>query len=121
MRLLLAEDNLVNQAVATAMLAKIGYAADVVSDGQKAVDAAMASDYGAILMDCQMPVLDGYGATAEIRRGERNGRHVPIIALTAAAMAGERERCLAAGMDEYLTKPVNIDDLPGCAQARLKP
>ncbi len=110
-RVLIAEDNPVNQAVAIAMLAKIGYAAHVVSNGQEAVAAVEREVYAAVLMDCQMPVLNGYDAAAEIRRRAGAGPRIPIIAVTADAMKGEQERCLAAGMDDYLAKPVRIENL----------
>ena len=110
-RLLLAEDNLINQQVAIAMLASGGYHVDTVPDGAAAVRAVADRRYDAILMDCQMPQLSGYDATAAIRARERPGQHIPIIAMTAGARAEDRERCLAAGMDSYLSKPVSKDAL----------
>ena len=106
-RVLLAEDNLINQKVAAAMLASAGYQVDMVPDGVQAVQAAATGLYDAILMDCQMPRLDGFAATAAIRAEEGRQRHTPIIALTAGAQRQDRERCLEAGMDAYLTKPVS--------------
>jgi two-component system sensor histidine kinase/response regulator len=110
-RLLLAEDNLINQKVAVAMLSSAGYQVDTVLTGAAAVLAAASQHYDAILMDCQMPELTGYEATAAIRAQEGTGRHTPIIALTAAARREDRERCLAEGMDGYLAKPINKDAL----------
>ena len=110
---LVAEDNPINQRVVVAMLRRLGYQADPVGDGEQAVAAARATSPVAILMDCQMPVMDGYEATRRIRAGElAEGRTpVPIIALTAAAMEGDRERALDAGMNDYITKPLAIDAL----------
>jgi PAS domain S-box-containing protein len=110
-RVLVAEDNPVNQVVITAMLARRGYDADVVSDGAAAVAGLRPGDHAAVFMDCQMPVLDGYEATERIRAGEAPGTRVPVIALTAHAMAGDRERCLAAGMDDYMAKPLRAEEL----------
>jgi CheY-like chemotaxis protein/HPt (histidine-containing phosphotransfer) domain-containing protein len=110
-RLLLAEDNVINQKVAIAMLSSVGYEIDTVLDGAAAVQAAASHAYDAILMDCQMPELSGYEATAAIRAREGSGRHTPIIAMTAGARHEDRERCLAAGMDGYLAKPVSKDAL----------
>jgi CheY-like chemotaxis protein len=116
-RILVAEDNIVNQRVVVRMLERLGYAADVVANGVEAVAAVARFPYAAILMDCQMPEMDGYEATEAIRSHERGaagpGRRVPIIALTANALAADRERCLLAGMDEYLAKPIRPDALVG--------
>jgi two-component system, sensor histidine kinase and response regulator len=101
----------VNQAVAEAMLARRGHPVDIAHNGLEAVDAVFSGEYAAVLMDCQMPELDGYDATREIRRREEPGRHVPIIAMTAHSMKGDRERCLAAGMDDYLSKPLRAETL----------
>jgi CheY-like chemotaxis protein len=107
---LVVDDNPVNRKVAAGFLKKLGFEADVAEDGQQAVKAAMQKDYGLILMDCQMPVMDGYEATREIRR-QLKGRFLPIIAVTANAMEGDREKCLAAGMDDYMAKPLRKDAL----------
>ena len=105
-RILLVEDNEINRRIASAMLRSLGYATETADDGFKALDAASRTHYDLILMDCQMPGMDGFEATRKLRAGEDGGRHVPIVALTANAMAEDRDRCLAAGMDDYLTKPL---------------
>ncbi len=106
-RLLLAEDNVINQLVAVAILTKAGYEVDAVRNGAQAVRAAADQHYDAILMDCQMPQMNGYQATAAIRLQEGVGRHTPIIALTAGAREEDRDHCLEVGMDEYLAKPLH--------------
>jgi two-component system, sensor histidine kinase and response regulator len=110
-RVLVVEDNVLNQVVAVGMLNRLGCDADVVDNGRDAVAAATRGGYGVVLMDCRLPGLDGYQATAEIRRREAAGRHVPIVAMTASASQEDRERCLAAGMDDHVAKPVLVGDL----------
>jgi signal transduction histidine kinase/DNA-binding response OmpR family regulator len=111
LRVLVAEDNEVNVRLAVALLAKLGHTASVVGDGQAAVDAYARGGVDLILMDVQMPVMSGLDAARAIRAAESGGARVPIVALTARAMKGDREDCLAAGMDDYVTKPVRFADL----------
>jgi signal transduction histidine kinase/ligand-binding sensor domain-containing protein/DNA-binding response OmpR family regulator len=118
-RLLLAEDNLVNQKVATRTLAKLGYTADTVGTGTQAIEAWRTGGYDLILMDCQMPDLDGYEATRKIRELEAGGTRVPIVALTAHATDGAEQECRAAGMDDYLTKPLDRAKLAACLERWL--
>ncbi len=110
-RVLVAEDNLVNQRVASAMLAKLGQQVDVANNGREAATRFRQQKYDLVFMDCQMPELDGFAATREIRANEPRGQHVPIVAMTAYAMSGDRDRCLAAGMDDYVAKPMTFAQL----------
>ncbi|THJ17609.1 MAG: response regulator [Nitrospira sp. CG24B] len=130
-RILIVEDNIVNQKLAVRMMEKLGYQPDVVENGQEALTALAKGDYAAILMDCQMPIMDGFETTQCIRKNEaavashdlpagspnhsdtspHSTPHIPIIAVTANAMQGDRERCLAIGMDDYLAKPIKLDEL----------
>lgn len=126
-RVLLAEDNLVNQKIAQTILTKGGHQVDVVSNGLEAVRALEQIDYDLVLMDCQMPVLDGYAATATIRNPQSNvlNHAVPIIAMTASTTEGARERCLSAGMTDYLAKPIDSLELTSkvanvCRQPKKK-
>jgi CheY-like chemotaxis protein len=108
---LVVEDNIVNQKVAARMLEKLGTRPDLAADGREAVEMFGLLPYDLIFMDCQMPEMDGYAATREIRRREGSNRHVPIVAMTAEVLAGCREQCLAAGMDDHLPKPVKLEFL----------
>jgi signal transduction histidine kinase/CheY-like chemotaxis protein len=107
-QVLVVDDNAANQKVAARMIARLGYRVDVAGTGAEAVEMLGKGRYDAVLMDCQMPELDGYEASKHIRHNERGGRRVPIIAMTADTVAGERERCLAAGMDDYISKPLKL-------------
>jgi signal transduction histidine kinase/CheY-like chemotaxis protein len=120
LRVLVADDNVVNQRVAVRMLEKFGLRADVAGNGREAVGMMRALPYDAVFMDCQMPEMDGYEATREIRRGETSGQHVVIIAMTAEALAGARERCSSAGMDDYIAKPVMFEDFSRAIEKWLR-
>ena len=112
LHVLVVEDNVVNQTVATRMLERWGCRVDVVGDGRQAIEAVARVTYDVVLMDVQMPEMDGFDATVAIRQQEAGtGRRVPIVAMTAHAMDGDRDRCLEAGMDDYLPKPVTSQAL----------
>jgi CheY-like chemotaxis protein len=112
-RVLVAEDNVVNQKVAVRMLERLGVRADIAANGREAVEMIGMLEYDLLFMDCQMPEMDGYEATVEIRQREGMNKRLAVVAMTAEALAGCRERCLAAGMDDFITKPVRLPDLIG--------
>jgi len=125
-RVLVAEDNVVNQRVVVRQLKKLGFSADAVSNGKEVLDALQRAPYDIILLDCQMPEVDGYEVARRIRQAPVPGAHRPtfksqpyLIALTANALPGDRERCLGAGMNDYLTKPVQLESLEGVFQRAL--
>lgn len=111
LKILLVEDTRINQKVVLNQLESLGFEADCANNGQEALDKMTVKEYKIVFMDCQMPVLDGYDATRAIRHREGDRRHTVVIGLTAYAMEGDRQKCLAAGMDDYLTKPVSVQDL----------
>jgi two-component system sensor histidine kinase/response regulator len=108
---LVVEDHPTNRKVLTVMLLSLGYRVDIAENGLEALEAVGRSDYAAVLMDCQMPVMDGYEATELLRKREGSERHTCVIAVTANAMASERDRCLAAGMDDCIVKPHSVEAL----------
>lgn len=110
-KILLAEDNQINRKLAITLIQKAGYKVDPVENGLQAVSSLKQREYSLVLMDVQMPEMDGFEATKEIRKMESGGRHIPIIAMTAHAMKGDRERCLSAGMDDYVSKPINPQEM----------
>jgi CheY-like chemotaxis protein len=110
-RVLLADDNAVNQKLAVKMLEKLGCVVDVACNGSEAVTLSQQLPYDIIFMDCHMPEMDGFEATAEIRRLSASGRRIPIVAVTADALQGDRERCLEAGMDGYISKPIKREQV----------
>jgi CheY-like chemotaxis protein len=118
-RILLAEDNAVNEKVAKRFLEKLGYIVHAVVNGREAVDAWARGGYDLVLMDCQMPVLDGYAATREIRTRENGGPRIPIVALTANAMKKDELECRQAGMDDHLAKPLDREALARCLALHL--
>jgi CheY-like chemotaxis protein len=122
-RILIAEDNRVNQKLAVALLSKAGYTCDVAENGRGALVALATSRYDAVLMDCHMPEMDGFEATEALRRRETGSDRTLVIALTAGALPEDRARCFAAGMDDYLTKPVSSETLLAALDrhARLRP
>jgi len=113
LRILLAEDNLVNQKLALRLLSQMGYRADVAANGIEAIEAVQRQAYDVVLMDVQMPEMDGLEAAREIRRRWSDSTRPRIVAMTANAMEGDREECLTAGMDDYLTKPIRVEALVG--------
>jgi CheY-like chemotaxis protein len=118
---LLVEDNPTNQRLAFYLLKKLGCAVDLASDGHEAVKKASEERYDVVFMDCHMPEMDGLAAAAEIRRAEGSGERVPIIALTASVMEDDRAKCVRAGMDDFLGKPVTIEELAAALQRWARP
>ncbi len=120
-KVLVVEDNLINQRVAVIILSKLGYTAEVAGDGSEALEKLQKQHYDLILMDCQMPVMDGFEATHAIRALPSDLSKIPIIAVTANALAGQREKCLATGMNEYISKPINSELLAAALRKYLAP
>ena len=119
--MLIVEDNAVNQKVALMMLAKLGIRADVAGNGREAVEMLKLLPYDLVFMDCQMPEMDGYEAVAQIRKMEGANQRVRVVAMTAEAIAGCRERCLDAGMDDYVTKPLSMEPLIQAVRNGIRP
>jgi CheY-like chemotaxis protein len=119
-RILVVDDNLVNRKVARKQLERLGYLVDVVDGGKPALAAMASAPYPVVLLDCEMPEMDGYATTVEIRRRENGERHTTIIAMTGHALEGARERCLDSGMDEYVAKPVTLDALAAVLDVALR-
>src|SRR4029453_16830422 len=117
---LVVEDNLVNQKVAVALLSRLGVRADIASDGGEALARIKAHTYDLVVMDCQMPGMNGYDATVEIRKLESGRRRVPIVAMTADVIDGSKDRAFDAGMDDFVAKPVDVQDLSRALRAWLK-
>jgi CheY-like chemotaxis protein len=116
LRVLVAEDNPTNQKVIAFLVKKLGWEIELAHNGAEAVEACRTAPFDLVLMDCQMPEMDGFEATRTIRSAEAAGRHIPIVAVTANAMDGDRERCLAAGMDDYVTKPLSRASLSAAVE-----
>jgi CheY-like chemotaxis protein len=117
---LVVEDNAVNQKVAVALLSRLGVRTDVANHGREAVERMKAFAYDLVLMDCQMPVMNGYDATIEIRKGEASRARVPIVAMTADVIDGSRERAMEAGMDDFVAKPVDVQELTRALRTWLR-
>ena len=120
-RILVVEDNLLNQLVAEGIVSKLGYQVNIVANGVQALEALSSTSYSAVLMDCHMPIMDGFEATREIRRRQDQNSGIPIIAMTAGAMAEDRVRCLAAGMDDYVSKPIDLRALAELLRKWVRP
>ena len=120
-RVLVAEDNEINQFAATSVLGKLGFEVEIAINGREAIEMTRRKDYAIVFMDCQMPEIDGYTATAAIRRREAGGRRTPIIALTAHTMDGDRDKCLASGMDDYIAKPLRLASIAKTCDQFLNP
>lgn len=119
-KVLIVEDNQINQKVILGRLKKIEIEADIANDGKEAIEAIAKCDYDLVFMDCHMPEMDGYEATKLIRQSEGNEEHITLVAMTANAMEGDKEKCIAVGMDDYISKPIKPALLQDCLQRWLK-